>query len=171
MSNDIVPMSEPPRRGSLRRSSFRFSGRPESVKAARDWLGARMRISGIPGEVADTALLLLSELATNSVRHTPSGADSGVFHVRAFFFRARLRVEVRDSGRPLVAVNAAGPAPDAEHGRGLLLVDTLAHQWGRFVSGQGSGMFFELRWGAPVSRAFPEFAFQSTAPVAHVRRT
>ncbi len=40
----------------------------------------------------------------------------------------------------------AEPDPDTECGRGLLLVDALAHRWGRFVSGRGPGMFFELHW-------------------------
>lgn len=43
---------------------------------------------------------------------------------------------------------APDPDPDAEHGRGrgLFLVNALASRWGRFESGQGPGMFIELRW-------------------------
>ncbi|GAA3725898.1 anti-sigma regulatory factor (Ser/Thr protein kinase) [Spinactinospora alkalitolerans] len=155
MSNGIVRMPEPPRHVSLRRCSFRFSGRPHSIKAARDWLSVRMDIAGVPEETADTAVLLLSELATNALVHTASGGEGGAFYVRAFFFHGRLRVEVRDAGRTPFPVEAATPDPDAENGRGLLLVDTLAHRWGRFESGRGPGMFFELRWNAQAIRTEP----------------
>ncbi|MBB5996619.1 anti-sigma regulatory factor (Ser/Thr protein kinase) [Streptomonospora salina] len=107
-----------------------------------------MSVAGVPAETADTAVLLLSELATNAVLHTPSGDVGGRFAVRAFFLPGRLRVEVRDEGGAPFQVpsTAPEPAPDAEHGRGLLLVATLAYRWGRFTSRCGAGTFFELLW-------------------------
>ena len=146
MSNGIVPMPRRPRRAPLGRCSFRFDGRPHSVKDARAWLTARMRIAGVPEEAAENAVLLLSELATNSLAHSPSGAPGGTFTVRAFFSPGRLRIEVRDNGPADFPLPTAPPNPEAEHGRGLLLVDALAHHWGRFDSDHGPGMFAELRW-------------------------
>ncbi|WP_147280233.1 ATP-binding protein [Marinitenerispora sediminis] len=36
--------------------------------------------------------------------------------------------------------------PDAENGRGLLLVQTLADDWGPLPHGVGPGSYFELSW-------------------------
>ena len=145
MSKRIVPLPEPRRRLPLRRCSFRFTGRPESVKEARDWLARRIALADAPEETADTALLLLSELATNNVRHAPPG-ERGDFYVRAFFFHGRLRVEIRDAEGRAPSLRVVTPDATAEGGRGLLLVNALASRWGRFQSVLGPGMFFELCW-------------------------
>lgn len=145
MSKRIVPLPEPRRRLPQRRCSFRFAGRPESVKEARDWLARHVALADAPGETADTALLLLSELATNNVRHAPQG-ECGDFYVRAFFFHGRLRVEIRDAEGRAPFLRVVTPDAAAEGGRGLLLVNALASRWGRFRSVLGPGMFFELCW-------------------------
>ncbi|MDT0303553.1 ATP-binding protein [Streptomonospora wellingtoniae] len=152
MTYAIAPTSPPPRRFRVRRCSFRFDGRPPSVKAARGWLDVRMNVADVPEETADTARLLLSELATNALIHTASGHDGGAFYVRAYFSPGRLRVEVRDAGGAPPSFPVAAPDPDAERGRGLLLVSVLADRWGRFESGRGPGMFFELRWATQPGR-------------------
>nr|WP_308457926.1 ATP-binding protein [Streptomyces sp. SM11] len=75
---------------------------------------------------SDDALLCLSELATNAIRHAvPQG---GYFLVAASLIDGRLRVEVHDQSGRLPHINC----PDAEDvsGRGLLLVDALADGWG-----------------------------------------
>ena len=148
MSNRIVSMPGARRPLPLRRCSFRFAGECTSVKQARDWLGRRLKIVGVPEGVSDTALLLLSEPATNQVLHAPTPEHdeaSGDYFVRVFFSLDRLRVEVRDAWGRAPELHAADPGPDAEHGRGLFLVNALASRWGRFESGRGPGMFFELR--------------------------
>lgn len=149
MSNRIVPIATKRQRIPLRRCSFRFSGEHSSVTQARDWLGRRLKIVGLPEEISDTALLLLSELATNQVLHTldpTHDTTGGDYFVRVFFSPERLRVEVRDAQGRSPKFHIADPDPDAEHGRGLFLVNALASRWGRFESGRGPGMFFELRW-------------------------
>jgi hypothetical protein len=80
--------------------------------------------------VSDTAALLVAELAANSVLHARlPGRD----------FRLRLaagpglRVEVADAlgeCRPDPEAPVRFPAPEAESGRGLPLVDALAARWG-----------------------------------------
>ena len=147
MVNRTVAPTTNPRGLPLRRCSFRFAGQPESVKEARDWLGRRLTIAAIPEQVGDSALLLLSELATNQVRHTPrTDKTGGDYFVRVFFFHGWLRVEVRDAEGNSPEVHMVSPDLNAEHGRGLLLVNALSSRWGRFESGRGPGMFFELRW-------------------------
>lgn len=64
-----------------------------------------------------------------------------------FFFPDRLRVEVQDVAGRAFESHVPAPVPESEHGRGLFLVNALASRWGRFESGRGPGMFFELHWG------------------------
>lgn len=78
---------------------------------------SQMCVTGVPalpveGGAAQVAELLLSELVTNALIHTPHGAA-----VTVSMAPARLRVEVRDfmSGLPLSYVPAAD---DGTHGRG-----------------------------------------------------
>lgn len=147
MVNRIVPPAGRSQRLPLRRCSFRFAGHPTSVKQARDWLGRRLYMAAVPEQNHDNALLLLSELATNQVLHTPrTGKSNGDYFVRAFLFHGWLRVEVRDVGGNSPEIKVISLDLNAEHGRGLLLVNALASRWGRFESGRGPGMFFELRW-------------------------
>lgn len=166
MTKAIAPTPSPPRRTRMRRCSFRFDGRPQSVKAARDWLDVRMNVADVPEETADAARLLVSELTTNALKHTAGGADGGAFYVRAYLFPGRLRVEVRDAGGSPPLFPVAAPAPDAESGRGLLLVNALADRWGRFAGGRGPGMFLELHWPRSDS---PERA-SVPAPAAEIGR-
>ncbi|WP_444962769.1 ATP-binding protein [Nocardiopsis sp. M1B1] len=151
MSNRIAPNTpEPRRRLPLRRCSFRFVGRPESVKESRDWLARKLAFSDAPGQTAENALLLLSELATNNVQHAPTDSvGRGDFYIRAFLFHGWLRVEVLDAYRRTPRLRAVTPDAYAESGRGLLLVNAVASRWGRFQSLRGPGMFFELRWHVP----------------------
>ncbi|MEV6819702.1 ATP-binding protein [Nocardiopsis dassonvillei] len=151
MSNRIVPnIPEPRRRLPLRRCSFRFVGRPESVGEARDWLARKLAFSDAPEETTDNTLLLLSELATNNVQHAPTDSvGRGDFYIRAFLFHGWLRVEVLDAYKRTPSLRVVAPDSHAEDGRGLLLVNALASRWGSFRSLRGPGMFFELRWHAP----------------------
>ncbi|MFG2406347.1 ATP-binding protein [Streptomyces brevispora] len=78
---------------------------------------------------AGDVLLCVSELATNALVHgVPPGRG---FRVRLYGERAggRLRIEMHDSGDGEIPT-ARRPAPDAEGGRGLLLVSALAAAWG-----------------------------------------
>ncbi|MFH8515465.1 ATP-binding protein [Streptomyces gelaticus] len=101
--------------------------------ALREFL--RCRWQGEPAEVAE---LLLSELVTNALIHTRHGAV-----VTVSMATARLRVEVRDfmSGLPLSYVPNAD---DGTHGRGLLLVRSLADAWGVSAHALGKVVWFEL---------------------------
>ncbi|MFC9944676.1 ATP-binding protein [Streptomyces pratensis] len=71
-------------------------------------------------------LLCVSELATNALIH-------GVLPGRGFRVQLTLadmlRIEVHDSGGGEV-LGAACPEPDADGGRGLVLVGALADAWG-----------------------------------------
>ncbi|GAC1326755.1 MAG: hypothetical protein NVSMB25_26230 [Thermoleophilaceae bacterium] len=76
----------------------------------------------------DDALVLLSELVTNCVRH--GGARDGrPIRVSAVIESDLLHVEVSSSG-PAFEHLPRGPHPDDPAGRGLNLVDALAERWG-----------------------------------------
>ncbi|GAA1464508.1 ATP-binding protein [Nocardiopsis exhalans] len=143
MTNRIVSACPQGRRPEpLRRSTFRFPARSECVRDARGWLDRRMTVAGVPGDASATALLLLSELATNCVVHQRAGS----IVARAHLCVGALRVEVRDNSGRMPELRALSPDLDAESGRGLLLVDALAARWGRFESNRGPGLFFALIW-------------------------
>ncbi|MFD5029861.1 ATP-binding protein [Streptomyces sp. NPDC058220] len=90
---------------------------------------------------AEVAELLMSELVTNALVHTESGAV-----VTATVADSRLRVEVRDFVSALPAPpEPHRPVPDeATHGRGLALVRSLADDWGIRARPLGKLVWFEL---------------------------
>jgi anti-sigma regulatory factor (Ser/Thr protein kinase) len=101
----------------------------------------------LPLPLAFDAQLLVSELVSNSVRHAGLGRDDRI-RVTADWTGDRLRVHVRDGGRPRRASPVAGsirPAPRAESGWGLYLVDRLASRWGTTAG----GYWFELQPDQP----------------------
>ncbi|MFI2345680.1 ATP-binding protein [Streptomyces sp. NPDC019443] len=91
-------------------------------------------------DTAEVAELLASELVTNALVHTDHGAV-----VTATVAASTLRVEVRDfmAGLPVPDVPAA--AHLGTHGRGLVLVQSLADAWGVRTHGVGKVVWFELR--------------------------
>jgi anti-sigma regulatory factor (Ser/Thr protein kinase) len=70
--------------------------------------------------------LIVSELVTNSVRHSGSGEP---LRLRAWWRPSGLKVEVADGGTGFEA-DAGGRGDSAEGGRGLLILDRLAERWG-----------------------------------------
>lgn len=109
----------------------------ESVTTVRHFVRAATRELGteVDPQVAE---LLASELAANAV-----GVAAGEITVTAQCARGRFRVEVRDFGygRP----QASRPDPlDLGGGRGLMIVDQLADQWGVDEYLPGKTVWFEL---------------------------
>jgi anti-sigma regulatory factor (Ser/Thr protein kinase) len=97
----------------------------------------------LPLPLADAARLAVSELVTNSVRHAGLGPDD-LIHITADWSGTRLRVQVRDGGRgrrPAQVPASIRPAPGAESGWGLYLVDRLTSRWGTLAD----GYWFELQ--------------------------
>lgn len=111
--------------------SLAIAGRPEHVREARTF-AARV-LAGL-GPVAETAMLLTSELVTNAVRHSRSRSAGGMVSLVVLQDPAGVRIEVTDdgsdTGAPVVKADAF-----ASDGHGLMLVQTLAEQWGYLRSG------------------------------------
>lgn len=82
-----------------------------------------MACAGWATVLVDRAKLLVSELVTNALNHC-----SGDIELRIFRSPRLLRVEVGDTCAK--ALPALRHDLEAEHGRGLLIVSTLATSWG-----------------------------------------
>jgi anti-sigma regulatory factor (Ser/Thr protein kinase) len=98
-----------------------------SVKVARNTMGERLTAWRLPCEVREDAVLLLSELATNAVLHTVS---TRILCGVGLMAEGGLRLEVHDQDRTGRLLPRRDPGPDAENGRGLLLVQHMADTWG-----------------------------------------
>nr|WP_282796015.1 ATP-binding protein [Streptomyces sp. CC224B] len=122
---------------------------PRSAGRARALLREQLVVWKVDGDVADTAVLVLSELVTNSIRHAyvPAGREIGVRIVR---LDRRLRIEVADANSERPAPCAAGA--DDEHGRGLALVVTLSERWGCRPRAYGIGKTVWAELGLPRGR-------------------
>jgi anti-sigma regulatory factor (Ser/Thr protein kinase) len=94
---------------------------------------------GALGAVLDEALLLVTELVTNAVVH--AGTD---IELRVEVRGERLRVEVVDRTPGLLHVDSHAPSDHREGGRGLLLLDALATEWGTRHFGWGKSVWFSL---------------------------
>ncbi|MEU6677990.1 ATP-binding protein [Streptomyces sp. NPDC046853] len=131
---------------------------PAEVGRARRWARSRLAGSGIEVDepLAETLILLISELVTNAVVHTgcPAvlrmrlpdapdvAADAAGAAGSAPAGSGTVRVEVADtSARPPKPRHADG---DATNGRGLELVDGLADRWGWQTEGAGKSIWCEV---------------------------
>lgn len=112
-----------------------FGTAAEAVGEARRFVADEL--SHLDPEVVSTAMLLVSELATNAIRHAASR-----FRVRVARLREHVRVEVTDAGvglPELQPVSAMGVG-----GRGLRIVDSLAASWGVTGSTPPKTVWFTL---------------------------
>lgn len=124
------------------------------MQTARNWVlpndpgtpatarhNVRTTCDGLPRDLLEVAVLLTSELVTNAVRY---GGPRILLTVRDD--PDVLRIEVHDDGpciRPVGGVDERSTG-----GRGLLLVESLAHAWGtspRGLDGIGKAVWFALR--------------------------
>jgi anti-sigma regulatory factor (Ser/Thr protein kinase) len=90
------------------------------------------------------ALLLVSELVTNSIIHAGHEGTEAI-RVRAANDGSTTRVEVCDRARGATQpAMRPDPPPYATGGRGLLLVDALSDRWGMDTCERGTCVWFEL---------------------------
>ncbi|MEU8587266.1 SpoIIE family protein phosphatase [Streptomyces sp. NPDC048664] len=117
------------------------------VKAARGFVADRLRSWGLP-EVADDLQLAVSEIVTNALVHAGSDVD---VRLRAFPDRLRLEVRDSDSNPPVpspLSVSEEGSA-EAEHGRGMCIVQALAGQWNSSPNGRGKTVSLDMPLPVP----------------------
>lgn len=122
------------------RESVTIAGRPERVAVARAFAAA---VLGRRHPEGETAVLLVSELVTNSVRHSASRLPGQTITVTVLSDGEVIRVEVTDRrGAAMPVLRSADDG--AEGSRGLYLVDTLAVRWGFDQDGGHTTTWFEL---------------------------
>ncbi|MFJ7325946.1 ATP-binding protein [Streptomyces cyaneofuscatus] len=122
---------------------------PAEVGRARRWARSRLVGSGIGDDepLAETLILLISELVTNAVVHTGCPAVLRMLFGGGGGGAGTVRVEVADaSDRPPLQRHAEG---EDTNGRGLELVDGLADRWGWQPEGAGKQIWCEVDRGAP----------------------
>lgn len=113
---------------------------PERVSGVRrqirellhDWADA---------EQVDSAVLMVSEMVTNVLVHTDGDALLMAEAVGELGAR-RLRIEVADASDELP--HKRHPGEMASSGRGVLLLEMLADDWGVDPRGEGKSTWFEL---------------------------
>lgn len=104
---------------------------------------ARRGLARLPGDLdaplVETLRLLVTELVTNSVRHT--GGDTVLLTV--LVGNSAVLTEVSDAGAGFEPAETGSPSSD-HTGWGLFLVDRLAERWGVEKDGAGTKVWFEL---------------------------
>jgi len=118
---------------------LKLPAKKESVAAARQALDELLEVC--PTETLDDLRLLVSELVTNSIRHTGLGSQD-LIELRVEWLPRLVRVEVADKGpgferRPSRAVSERGS------GWGLFLVERISDRWGLHVD-NGTRVWFEM---------------------------
>jgi Histidine kinase-like ATPase domain len=106
-----------------------FEHRPDSVPQARKFVDQVLRDA--PDDVRDAVILMVSELASNCIRHTSSDFELTISQTGG-----EIRVEASDleGDEPRMRT----PAPSDPSGRGLQIIDMFATAWGH-ESGPGKG--------------------------------
>ncbi|MFI8219973.1 SpoIIE family protein phosphatase [Streptomyces sp. NPDC085932] len=113
-----------------------------AVKDARQFVRESLHSWGLD-EVSDSIELVTSEIVTNALIHADSDVD-----LRLREYPDHLRLEVRDAD-PAPPVPASILALEeeneyAEHGRGLVIVESLSSDWGNSPSGRGKTVWVDV---------------------------
>ncbi|CAI7976133.1 serine/threonine-protein kinase RsbW [Frankia sp. Hr75.2] len=110
---------------------------PSAVPQARRVLRECLVLTGLPDDTRCTAELLVSELVTNAVKYGRPPVWLLV-ELRPGLVHA----SVSDTSTTLPQRREADP--DAEGGRGLLVLDALAGSWGAVSVESGKYLWFDL---------------------------
>ena len=123
-------------RSALHQTFLSSSATPSLVrKTLTVWLDERQ----VDEEPREDLVLAVSEAVTNAITHGESPVT-----VAVSWSGGQLRVEVHDRSRFMPAPWPVIDSADAETGRGLLLVDTLAADWGFYRTPGGKAVYFTL---------------------------
>jgi len=162
-----TPLTSRPKSGSGQRSailgSVTIPGRPQAVARARAFVARSLSAAGKAGAVdSDEAALLTSELVTNAIQHTASGAPGGTVTIVVIDAAQGVLIEVVDDGSDMVPIVKGDLfAPD---GHGLYLVKQIAAQWGYLRDQAGTTVWFHLAAATAASTA-EQITSTSPSPV------
>jgi len=110
---------------------------PIAVRGAREWVRAQLGSWGLDEEIAETAVMCVSELISNVVQH------AGTFARLTLELAGRLLVTVQDTGM-WNTPRAEHPDYSASRGRGLALVGAVSDAMGHARGVDGSTVWFEI---------------------------
>jgi len=121
--------------------------RPQSVATARRLVRTALATWRLE-ELSEGATLVVSELVTNAVQHS-SSRSIRVTVSRAGPASVRVGVVDKSKGRPVLGAPpsrswGSKADDDDESGRGLVLVEALAHSWGTDPLPWGKRVWAEL---------------------------
>ncbi len=121
----------------LRRPHLELAAQPAAVSWARRYAQAVLGDSGLK-ELIEPVELVVSEIVTNAVRAS-GGLDASQWVVEDAYPVVRLWLSVEGDSVLVLVWDASSSlpqrqklGPDAEGGRGLLLVEVLSAAWGSF---------------------------------------
>jgi anti-sigma regulatory factor (Ser/Thr protein kinase) len=112
-----------------------FAYEPGSVRAARRFVSDQL--ADVDGARNADVTLMVSELASNSIRHAGTG-----FTVTIDRLAAGIHIEISDQG--------SSPPTMRDHdlhavsGRGLRIIDELAERWGIDATPDGNTVWFDI---------------------------
>ncbi len=112
-------------------------GEREEARAARQWAEPLLHDWQLPAARREETVVVLNELVANALVH-----GGGPVTLRLRRSDRRLVVEVSDS-RPVPPRRLVADS-DAEHGRGIAMVDVLSSRWGIRPTEQGKAVWAEL---------------------------
>ena len=127
------PVGGPRTPGRVRR---RLDDEAQSAWQARRFVADVLGAWRLP-DIADAALLAVSELVTNAIAHTVGQLELGLVREHD-----HLLIEVADSSDRLPAFGRA--ADDATSGRGMFIVDAVAAEWGVSPTSTGKTVWARL---------------------------
>jgi anti-sigma regulatory factor (Ser/Thr protein kinase) len=116
---------------------MRFQPRAQDVGRARHWFRTCLR--QLPAVDADAAEAVFAEVAANAVRH-----GRGRVTVTVEFGGTAVRCAIRDGGWHVPQLTTVW-RPDLEDGRGMVIIEALADQWGVRRHLLGKTVWFEIR--------------------------
>ena len=120
----------------------RFRGGATAARCARRAVREELQ-DALPHPRLADVVLIVSELATNSVRH--AGCDeSGELAMEADVEQDRVRVRLSDRGRGFDVHTPAPPTRGATGGYGLVLLERLSDRWG-VQHKDGFSVWFEVQ--------------------------
>jgi anti-sigma regulatory factor (Ser/Thr protein kinase) len=128
------------------RDTRTFPHEPQSVPAARHF--ATSVLHDASSDTLEAVALMVSELATNCIRHTDSGFDLTIIRDGG-----EIRIEATDQagGTPTMR----SPKPSDSSGRGLKIIDMLSAGWGvRTSASRGKTVWFTVPDTAPAGAGF-----------------
>ncbi|MGP4027146.1 ATP-binding protein [Actinomadura sp. 3N407] len=114
----------------------RYPGTRDQVPQIRAWT-----VEHVPAEVQDAAALVVTEAATNALRHSRSGLPGGIITVSVRpLDDGGVRIAVTDEG----STGAPAPEPDRDGGRGIHLIHALARDCGLAGGPNGHTVWADL---------------------------